>query len=767
MSEALLFPQRRRGRHQHLLSGHHATVFGRRLMVVAQEVEQAVGEEETNLLRDRLSVLRRLPSCGGKRNHYVSEEVRMQHRTLPFRHGKCEDIGRSILAPIVSVESMNQWVATEEDGNLCGVPIDGSKHRLRRLSYARVGNGALLEALASNMYGHGGSMSRQRPASTQHRSGALPAPKENEHRTDDAKALAPDRRSPYTPAVFQRILIASRSAAALRVARTCRRLDIASVGIHDGTEYAHLDACDVRVEVPLVEGRLDPAQLVAIAREHEVDAVHPGYCDRGADLALARHLEAEDVTYIGLDPDAMETVASWRAFQQCIERAGAATIPASEPVDGAMEAVAAARELGFPVHLRAGALGEASSVLHDDEALFAAWERLEEKKNVVVEKWFDRARVLEVLVAADSEGQVEPLTERETTLRVNGKVLVEESPAPALSFRIDGEAIREMSFDIAIRVAKELGSVGLIRVEMLLTTDGQLFPIRAHLGLPSLASVVEKVTGLDLLHLQLRLAAGQPLPEEVLVLQPSGHAIGARVLGDQDNTQAPSELHFPSGPQRSVVVEASTVSGESVPADDGEMLARITCFAPIRHQAALTLARECINKHGGCEADASMGEHWAHGRFSAPYWRETLWESGYAVDTMETAVNWNQVIETVEKIEGAISQAAESQGRKAHVYTHLSHMYGQGCSVYTTYIFACASNYKDTRALWHTLKSAGAQATVKQGGTISHQHGVGYDHKQYLPAEKGELGIKAIEQLCQMFDPDQRMNPGKLLPDND
>jgi alkyldihydroxyacetonephosphate synthase len=186
-----------------------------------------------------------------------------------------------------------------------------------------------------------------------------------------------------------------------------------------------------------------------------------------------------------------------------------------------------------------------------------------------------------------------------------------------------------------------------------------------------------------------------------------------------------------------------------------------------QHQAALALARASINKHGGCEADASMGDNWAHGRFSAPYLRETLWESGYAVDTMETAVNWNQVIETVEKVEGAISQAAEAQDRKAHVYTHLSHMYGQGCSVYTTYIFPCASNYKDTQELWHTLKSAGAQATVKQGGTISHQHGVGYDHKQYLPAEKGELGINAIRQLCQMFDPDQRMNPGKLLPDND
>lgn len=185
-----------------------------------------------------------------------------------------------------------------------------------------------------------------------------------------------------------------------------------------------------------------------------------------------------------------------------------------------------------------------------------------------------------------------------------------------------------------------------------------------------------------------------------------------------------------------------------------------------QHQSALNLARACLAKHGGVEADSSFGDRWAHGRFSAPYWREALWESGYCVDTMETAVNWDNVIESVANIEASISQKAEALGRKVHVYTHLSHMYGQGCSIYSTYIFACDDSVSETRDLWLTLKTAGAQATVAQGGTISHQHGVGYDHKNYLPAEKGELGIRAIRQLCEMFDPEQRMNPGKLLPDS-
>ena len=91
-------------------------------------------------------------------------------------------------------------------------------------------------------------------------------------------------------------------------------------------------------------------------------------------------------------------------------------------------------------------------------------------------------------------------------------------------------------------------------------------------------------------------------------------------------------------------------------------------------------------------------------------------------------------------------------------------MYGQGSSIYVTYIFRCGSSYEETHARWEKLKAAGAEAIVDHGGTISHQHGVGTDHAKYLPAEKGELGIAAINGLVTLFDPERQMNPGKLLP---
>ena len=108
----------------------------------------------------------------------------------------------------------------------------------------------------------------------------------------------------------------------------------------------------------------------------------------------------------------------------------------------------------------------------------------------------------------------------------------------------------------------------------------------------------------------------------------------------------------------------------------------------------------------------------------------------------------------------------DDEGEQVHAYTHLSHVYGQGSSIYTTYLFRIGESYEQGMNRWLKLKKAGAEQIVAHGGTISHQHGVGSDHKNYLTAEKGELGIAAIKSLCEQFDPNGQMNPGKLLPDN-
>jgi alkyldihydroxyacetonephosphate synthase len=184
-------------------------------------------------------------------------------------------------------------------------------------------------------------------------------------------------------------------------------------------------------------------------------------------------------------------------------------------------------------------------------------------------------------------------------------------------------------------------------------------------------------------------------------------------------------------------------------------------------RSAREITQQICSDLGGVEGGSELGKKWAHGRFRAPYLRDPLLMAGYAVDTMETAVDWVRVTESVDALESAIRDAGADLGEQVHVYTHLSHVYNQGSSIYTTYLFRCADSYEDTLDRWTKLKTAGAQAIVASGGTISHQHGVGSDHRAYLPAEKGPLGIAAIRSLCQLFDPKMQMNPGKLLPDAD
>ena len=168
-------------------------------------------------------------------------------------------------------------------------------------------------------------------------------------------------------------------------------------------------------------------------------------------------------------------------------------------------------------------------------------------------------------------------------------------------------------------------------------------------------------------------------------------------------------------------------------------------------------------RHQGQHLGQALGREWHKSRFRTPYLRNTLWQAGYAVDTLETATIWNNVPEMVAAIEAALCGGLADEGERVHVFTHLSHLYRHGASVYTTYLYRLASDPEVSLARWRRLKTAASEAIVAHGGAISHQHGVGRDHLPYLPAEKGAAGIAAIQAICAHFDPKGMMNPGKLV----
>ncbi len=173
--------------------------------------------------------------------------------------------------------------------------------------------------------------------------------------------------------------------------------------------------------------------------------------------------------------------------------------------------------------------------------------------------------------------------------------------------------------------------------------------------------------------------------------------------------------------------------------------------------------RAALKLAGGLHIGRALGERWRHGRFRNVYLRNTAWARGYAIDTVETAVDWPGVTRAMHAVEAAAAEAFAAHGERVHAYTHLSHIYPQGASVYSTFVYRLAGDFETDLARWRDLKRAVSNAIVASGGTISHQHGVGADHAPWLAAEKGELGLAAMRALFRECDPEGRMNPGKLV----
>ena len=187
--------------------------------------------------------------------------------------------------------------------------------------------------------------------------------------------------------------------------------------------------------------------------------------------------------------------------------------------------------------------------------------------------------------------------------------------------------------------------------------------------------------------------------------------------------------------------------------------------APAAVRAAIRAALALARAEKGVHVGRRMGDKWKQGRFRNVYLRNTAWQHGYVIDTVETAVDWPRVAAMMAALEQAGTAALARFGERVHAYTHLSHLYAQGASVYTTYVWRLAGTHDENMARWRALKHAASSAIVEHGGTISHQHGVGTDHAPYLAAEKGALGMAAIGALFRQFDPQGLMNPGKLLQD--
>ncbi|HEX7472430.1 MAG TPA: FAD-binding oxidoreductase [Candidatus Limnocylindrales bacterium] len=202
-----------------------------------------------------------------------------------------------------------------------------------------------------------------------------------------------------------------------------------------------------------------------------------------------------------------------------------------------------------------------------------------------------------------------------------------------------------------------------------------------------------------------------------------------------------------AGPERCLLLLALTGRRRLVGAGDREVAA-------------------IVGRHGGIGLPGAFGHAWVAERFRSAYLRNALWDAGYAVDTVETAAPWPAVPGLLSTVAPALRRVLAADGERVHAFSHLSHVYPSGSSLYTTYLFRRSDDPDRTLDRWTRLKAAASEAIVAGGGTISHQHGVGRDHAPYLAAEKGAAGMAALGALAGTFDPAGILNPGALLGDD-
>jgi 3-methylcrotonyl-CoA carboxylase alpha subunit len=408
----------------------------------------------------------------------------------------------------------------------------------------------------------------------------------------------------------KKLLIANRGEIACRIARTARRMGIATVAVHSDADARamHVAAADERVAIgpgPATESYLRIDRIIAAARSTGADAIHPGYgfLSENADFAAA--CRDAGLTFVGPSPEAMRALGGKAAAKRIAIEAGVPVVPGYQGDDQSHAILAeAAAGIGYPVMIKAVAGGGGRGMRLVERAgdfkphLESAQREAASafgNPAVLVEKVVVTPRHIEVQVFGDRHGNVVHLFERDCTLQRRNQKVIEEAPAPGMT-----AALREKITGAAVKLAKAVGYEGAGTVEFLVEGGGlgdraKWYFIEMNTRLQVEHPVTEAITGLDLVAWQLRIAAGEPLPRAQAGIEICGHAIEARLCAeDPARNFMPSigrihafELRHPEG----VRLETGVRAGDSVTPYYDSMIAKLIVHEPTREAALARLER--------------------------------------------------------------------------------------------------------------------------------------------------------------------------------
>ena len=405
--------------------------------------------------------------------------------------------------------------------------------------------------------------------------------------------------------MFKKILIANRGEIAVRILRACREL-----GIHSAAVFSDVDRRSLHVRLADEAYPIGPAasresylridKLMEVARRAGCDAVHPGYGFLAENAALPRACTEAGLTFIGPPAEAMEALGSKTAGRQLARRCDVPMVPGTnDAIEKTSDAQALAHDMGYPVLLKAvaGGGGKGMRLVHGDVEFESAFrDAASEAMNafgdarLYLEKYLERPRHIEIQILADAHGRVVSLGERECSIQRRHQKVIEEAPSPIVT-----PDLRKKMGDAAVRLARAGGYVNAGTVEFLVDQNLNFYFLEVNTRLQVEHPVTEQVTGLDLVKLQIAIAAGHRLPFAWESITPRGHAMEVRLYAeDPANNFFPSpgkilSCHVPSGP--GIRLDDGVYEGWTVPNDYDPLLSKLIAWGNSREETIARLRR--------------------------------------------------------------------------------------------------------------------------------------------------------------------------------
>ena len=405
--------------------------------------------------------------------------------------------------------------------------------------------------------------------------------------------------------MFRKILIANRGEIAVRILRACREL-----GIRTAVVFSEVDRKSLHVRLadeayPIGraashESYLRIDKIMDVVRRAGCDAIHPGYGFLAENAALPRACVEAGITFIGPSAEAMEALGAKTSGRQLARRADVPTVPGTnDPIEDPQHAQELARGMGYPVLLKAvaGGGGKGMRLVTSDSEFAAAFREASSEAlnafgnaSVYLEKYLEKPRHIEIQILADAHGRVVSLGERECSVQRRHQKVIEEAPSPIMT-----PELRKRMGDAAVRLARAGGYTNAGTVEFLVDAHYNFYFLEVNTRLQVEHPVTEQVTGLDLVKLQIAIAAGHRLPFAWETITPRGHAMEVRLYAeDPENNFFPSpgkilSQHTPSGP--GIRVDEGVYEGWTVPIDYDPLLSKLIAWGNSREETIARLRR--------------------------------------------------------------------------------------------------------------------------------------------------------------------------------